>query len=748
MSKRKAPLAELRDPERSEGSLSLKAVQRVSRRDFLKRTGVLVIGFSFGAHRVLGASVTALPLPPAANQLDSWLVVAADNTVTVFCGKVELGTGVSTALRQIVAEELDVPFERITWVQGDSDRTVDQGSTVGSQSVKRGGAQLRQAAAEARGALLEMGSAKLGTPVSSLAVTNGVISVSGSPGRRTTYGELIGGKRFERTVTGKTTVKRPSDYTVVGTPVPRVELPAKMTGRHIYVHDIHVDGMVHGRVVRPASIGAQLLSVDDSALRAIPGARVVRKGNWVGVVAEREEDAIRAAKALTVSWSDSATLPPMPELYDTLMRLPATDRSVTDSGDAPAAIGRAAKTLRARYTWPFQMHASIGASCAVADVKPGAATIWSSTQGAHTLKGAIGDLLALPSENVHVIWTEGSGCYGHNGSDDAAADAALMSQLVGRPVRVQWSRADEHGWEPKGVAMVMDVSAGLDDGGRIVGWDYAVWTPTHSSRPSAQPGGAATFVAGQLAGGTPASRAGTGGDRNAKHTYTIPSMRVVAHLLQSAPLRTSSFRGLGSPQNSFANESFMDELAAAAGADPVEFRLRHLTDPRALAVVRAVAKLANWTPRADKHPGHGRGMAFVQYEGTEAYVAAIVDVEVDPSAHTVRVTRAFVAHDCGLIVNPNGLRNQIEGNVIQAISRTLKESVTFDRSRVTSLDWRSYPILTFAEVPDSIDIELIDHPELPSVGAGEATTSPIPGAIANAIFDATGKRLRDVPLRV
>jgi CO/xanthine dehydrogenase Mo-binding subunit len=397
------------------------------------------------------------------------------------------------------------------------------------------------------------------------------------------------------------------------------------------------------------------------------------------------------------------------------------------------------------------MHASIGPSCAVADVKASSATIWSSTQGPHNLKGAIAELVSIPAEAVHVIWTEGSGCYGHNGSDDAAADAALLSQAVGKPVRVQWTRADEHGWEPKGVAMVMDVAGGVDANGRIVGWDYAVWTPTHSSRPGAQAGGSASFVAAQLTGVTPRPRGSLGGERNARHTYAIPTTRVTAHLLESSPLRVSSFRGLGSPQNSFANESFMDELAVAAGADPIEFRLRHLTDPRAIAVVRAAARLANWTPRVAKSstgPARGRGVGFVQYDGTEAYVAVVVDVDVDVAQHSVRVTRVCVAHDCGLIVNPNGLRNQIEGNVIQAISRTLKESVVFDRSRVTSLDWRSYPILTFAEVPESIEIELIDRPELPSVGAGEAATSPIPAAIANAIFDATGKRLRDVPLHV
>jgi CO/xanthine dehydrogenase Mo-binding subunit len=539
---------------------------------------------------------------------------------------------------------------------------------------------------------------------------------------------------------------------VVGRPVPRVELPAKMTGRHVYVHDVRVDGMLHGRVVRPGSIGAAVVAIDDSALRAIPGARVVRKGDFVGVVAEREEDAIRAARALEVTWSASAPLPPISELYDTLVKTPANDRAVTDAGGVPEAIAGAAKTVRARYRWPFQLHASIGASCAVADVKRDSATIWSSTQGPHTLKGAIADLLGLPATGVHVIWTEGSGCYGHNGSDDAAADAALLSQAVGRPVRVQWSRADEHAWEPKGVAMVMDAAGGLDENGRIVGWDYAVWTPTHSNRPSAQPGGSASLLAGRLAGGAPpGGRSFGGGERNARHTYAIPATRVVSHALQTQLLRTSSFRGLGSPQNSFANESFMDELAAAAGADPVEFRLRHLTDPRGIAVVQAAAKLGKWTPRASgPRPttgiARGRGFGYTQYDGTEAYVAVVVDVDVDLSQRTTRVTRVYVAHDCGLIVNPDGLRNQIEGNVIQATSRTLKEAVAFDRSRVTSVDWRSYPILTFAEVPDAIEIELIDHPETPSVGAGEAATSPIPGAIANAVYHATGRRIRDIPL--
>jgi CO/xanthine dehydrogenase Mo-binding subunit len=721
----------------------------VSRRDFLTSSGALVIGFSLGAHRLLRAA--APPLAPAANQIDSWLVIASDGSITVFAGKVELGTGVSTALRQIVAEELDAPFEHIAWVQGDSDRCVDQGSTVGSQTIKRGGAQLRLAAANARAILLARAAETLGKSEDALAVANGVISVRNTPDQRVTFGELIGGKRFDKTVDATIKPKRSSDYTVVGKPIRRVELPAKMTGRHTYLHDVRVDGMVHARVIRPASIGAKLLDVDERSLDAIPGARIVRQNDFLAVVCDREDDAVRAARAIKARWSESAKLPAMAALHDSLMATPATDRVTGETVD----MSGAAKTVRARYRWPFQMHASIGASCGIADVRRDSATIWSSTQGAHALKGAIADLLGIPAAGVHVIWTEGSGCYGHNGSDDAAADAALISRAIGKPVRVQWSRADEHGWEPKGVAMVMEVSGGVDANGRIVGWDYAVWTPTHSGRPSAQPGGSSAFVGAQLTGATPNARGSLGGERNARHTYVVPNTRVTAHLLQSSPLRTSSLRGLGSPQNSFANESFMDELALAANTDPIEFRLRHLSDPRAIAVVQAAARLATWTPRvsgsarsASGNVVKGRGFGYTQYDTTEAYVAAVVDVDVDPSARSVRVTRVCVAHDCGLIVNPDGLRNQIEGNVVQAISRTLKEQVSFDQSRVTSVDWRSYPILTFAEVPESIDIELIDHPELPSVGAGEAATSPIPGAIANAIFDATGKRLRDVPLRL
>jgi len=727
----------------------------LSRREFLADAGILVVGFTLVPRLAHSESLgTESLIAPSADQLDSWLVIARDERITVYAGKVELGTGVSTALRQIVAEELDVAMSRIVWVQGDSMLTVDQGRTVGSGSVRRGGAQLRRAAAEARRALVEMASTKLGTPADRLVVRDGVIAVDGDTSRRVSFGELIGGGRFERTISGRAQTKPVRAYTIVGQSVPRAELPAKMTGTHVYVHDVRLPNMLHGRVVRPPRAGATLVSLDERSISGIRSARVVRKGTFVGVVAEREEVAVNAAKALTVKWDADPVMPDTSRLFDHFKAQATTARQVAQTGDADAALRQAERVVRATYRWPFQMHASIGPSCAVADVRDGKATVWSATQGAHQLCAPIAALLGLPVENVRVIFTEGSGCYGHNGADDVAADAALMSQAAGRPVRVQWSRADEHGWEPEGPAMLFEMAGAVGADGTIWAWTYDAWTPTHGSRPTRDP---ATLVAGQLAGvGTPPGpfSGGGGGDRNARTNYRLPNERVTSHPVPAFPIRTSSLRGLGSPQNSFANECFMDELAEAAGADPVDFRRRHLTDPRAIAVLDAAARRAGWQPRSSPRsratagitrPLTGRGVAYVQYDRTEAYVAAVVDVEVRPDTGALRVRRVCVAHDCGLIVNPDGVRNQIEGNVVQAISRTLKEAVRFDNTRVTSLDWSTYPILRFSEIPDAIDIELIDRPDEPSLGAGEAATSPIPPAIANAIFDALGVRVRDVP---
>jgi CO/xanthine dehydrogenase Mo-binding subunit len=685
------------------------------------------------------------------NQVDSWLAIEPDGTLTVFSGKVELGTGVRTALAQIVAEELDVPVEQIRVVMGDTERTPDEGYTAGSMTIIMSGSALRQAAAEARRALLELASEQLDAGPEELAVRAGTIFVSRDPDRTITYAALMGGKPFQREVTGSAPLKRPEDYRVVGTSTPRVDLLGKLSGQTSFIHDWRVPGMLHGRLVPPPSASAQLLSIDESSVASLPGlVKVVRRGNWVGVVAEREEQASLAAQRLKLEWSVPDALPRMEDLYTHLRQQPPVkDEVLLEAGDTSSALGRAAHQLHSTYYQPYHAHASIGPSCAVADVRNDQITVWTSTQGPNPLRGALAQLLNVPPERVHLIHVEGAGSYGHNGADDAAADAVLLSQAVSRPVRVQWSREQEFVWEPKAAAMVMEVTGGLDAHGNIIAWEYDVWSPTHTTRPRfAGQLLAAQWMAAQA---PPPIRFFLGGERNAPTNYAFPNQQVRLHWLASSPLRISSFRSLGGTGNTFANESFMDELAAAAGADALEFRLRHLTDPRGRAVLTAAAEHAGWQARpaprreqAGLPPGAGRGLAFAQYENAGAYVATVAEVQVDRDSGVVRVQRIVVAHDCGLIINPDGVTNQVEGNVIQSLSRALKEEVTFDRSRVTSVDWLTYPILTFSEVPQ-VEVVLINRPDQPALGAGEpamVTTAP---AVANAIFDACGARLRQAP---
>ncbi len=672
-----------------------------------------------------------------AKQVDDWLAIAPDGTVTVKSGKVELGTGVQTALAQIVAEELDVPFERIRMVMGDTAQTPDEGYTAGSKTIRFGGVSLRLASAQARRALLEMASDRLDATVDELTVREGIISVRDFPKRTITYAELIGGKRFNREITGDAPVKRPEEYHVVGTAVPRVDIPRKFTGATSFVQDIRLPGMLHGRVVRPPSRDAKLVSLDQSSAQ---NARVVQLGNYVGVISAREEQAIKAAKELKVQWEETADLPPMGELYDYLRRQPTTDEVAVEEGNAAAALRRASTRLQATYFQPYQAHASIGPSCAVADFRDDQLTVWCSTQGVYPLRGALADLLQMPPEKIKVIHVEGAGCYGHNGFDDVAADAAILSRAAGQPVRVQWAREEEFAWEPYAPAMVIEMRGGLDGQGNVTAWEYQGWTPTHAARPRT----AIDLLAGQLVSGqaAPPREFFLGGDRNAPTNYAFPNQRVTMHWLATTPLRASSFRSLGAAGNTFANESFMDELAAAAHRDPLEFRLKHLSDPRGHAVLQAAAERAGWgSPLAQ---GEGRGIAFARYENEEAYVATVAEVHVDTTSGEMRVQRLVVAHDCGLIVNPDGVRNQIEGNVVQSASRALKEQVTWDGSRITSIDWDTYPILKFAEVPD-VQVVLINRRDEPPVGAGEPATITTAAAIANAVYAATGARLRQVP---
>jgi nicotinate dehydrogenase subunit B len=672
-----------------------------------------------------------------ANQVDDWIAIEADGTVTVFSGKVELGTGVRTALAQITAEELDVPIERVRMVMGDTARTPDEGYTAGSKTIELGGYALRQASAEARRALLEMASDRLDAAVDELVVRDGVVSVSHHPAQTITYAELMGDKRFNRKITGKAPVKKPEEYRVVGKQVQRIEIPGKITGAPSFVHDIRLPGMLHGRIVRPPSPGAKLVSIDENSVSNV---RIVRLGDFVGLVAKREEEAVRAAKEIKVEWREAADLPLMDKVFDYLRRQPTTDEQIVKSGRVSTALKRAAMQHSATYYQPYHAHASIGPSCSVADFRDNSVKVWCSTQGVYPLRDALADLMQMPEDKVQVVHAEGAGCYGHNGADDVAADAAILSRAVGAPVRVQWSRQDEFAWEPYAPAMVMELRGGLDAQGHVVAWEYDVWSPTHAARARA----GIALIAGQLISGKPAPEQGffLGGDRNAPTNYDFPNQRVTMHWLARSPLRVSSFRSLGATANTFANESFMDELAVAANIDPLEFRLRHLSDPRAQDVLRSVAQRASWGTSLPN--GEGRGIAFAQYENEEAYVAAIAHVQVDPKSGKVHVQRIVVAHDCGLIINPDGLRNQIEGNVIQSTSRALKEQVTWEDSHITSVDWDTYPILKFSEVPE-VEVGLINRPDERAVGAGEPASITTAPAIANAIFAATGARVRQAP---
>jgi CO/xanthine dehydrogenase Mo-binding subunit len=548
-----------------------------------------------------------------------------------------------------------------------------------------------------------------------------------------------------RAISGKATLKTPAQFKLMGQSVPRVEIPAKVCGTHEYVQHVRVPGMLHGRIIRPDMPGATVLQIDDSALKTMAGApQVVRKGNFLAVVANTEDMAIQAAQAVKVLWSAAEPLPTPSEVPQRLRTSAATVRELQRTGQGADTLAQAAKTHQADYFVPFQLHASIGPSCAVADVRADKATVWSATQTSFLTRGSLATMLGMKPAQVRLIWTEGSGCYGQNGSDDVSGDAALLSQLVGKPVRVQWMRRQEHQWEPKGAAMAMTVKGGLDASGKIVGWDYAVYSPNHALRPFYDMAG--NVLAGEALG-MPSRFLQAGADRNAKPTYAFDNSRVVLNLLNQSPLRSSSLRGLGSPQNTFANESFIDEMAVLAGADAIDFRVRHLKDERAIAVLRAVEKRAAWDkrPSGSRNNGVGRGVAFVQYDNNATYVAVSMQVRVDDKTGRVKVERVCVAHDCGMVVNPDGVRNQIEGNVIQTLSRALMEEVQTTRREITSVDWVSYPILRFSDLPNAIDIELIDRPTVRAVGAGEATASPIFAALGNAIFDATGVRLRSVP---
>jgi nicotinate dehydrogenase subunit B len=720
------------------------ATFETTRREFLISTGALVVSFSLA--RQSGAQITGHAKPVALDQVDSFLAVHRDGTVTMYTGKVDIGTGIRIALPQMAAEELDVPLDRVKLVEGDTALTPDQGPTWGSLSVQVAGVQLRQAAATARQALVQMAGQTLGAPAGDLAIRDGVVFVRAEPARRASYADLIGERTFDLKVDKDAPLKNPKDHTIVGQPVPRPDVPGKVTGTHTYMQDFRLPGMVHARVVRPPAMGATLERVDESSVKGIRGVQVVRLGSFLAVVADREWTAVKAARQLKATWTTWEGLPDQSKLWEHVRGTKvAKDDVAVDRGDPRGAMARAARTLKATYDFPVHTHGSMGPSCAVADVRSGRAEIWSPSQAPHWLRREVAATLQMDPKDVHIQYLDGAGCYGRNGHEDATCDAALLSKLVGKPVRVQWSREDEHGWDPKGPPTLVEISAGLDAKGDIVGWESELWAPK-ADITEWPPTLAATLA------GIPQKEAINPGNihRNLDPSYLFANQKAVAHRLESTPFRPSWIRTPGRMQNTFANEVFIDECAAAAGADPLEYRLRYLTDPRGIAVLRAAASLAKWDPRPSPKRGpsspvaRGRGIAYVKYENARTYVAGVADVEVNRQTGKIRCTRFFVAHDCGQIINPDGVRAQIEGNIIQTVSRTLKEELTWNRSRVTSVDWASYPILRFPEVPE-VHMELINRPTEPPWGAGEPAAVLPPPAISNAVFDATGVRLRSVP---
>jgi CO/xanthine dehydrogenase Mo-binding subunit len=734
-----------------------------TRRDFLKTGGALVVSFAMPGCAVKSVATEA-PLPVAGTvwpasvdpaSLDSWIRIAADGSVTASVGKIEAGMGVGTAFAQIVAEELDVPMERVTIVMGDTATTVDQRGTGSSNGIVDGGAALRRAGAEGRAALIALASQRLNVPAQDLRVRDGIVIADRDPSKRVSYGELVGGKTFDVKVSEKVKGKDPREYRVVGQPVQRFDIPPKVRGEYQYVTDLRVPGMLHARVIRPPEAGAKLVRVDATA--ALPGlVKVVQRGDFLGVVCEREEQAIEAARKLPVEWSRPA--PMFWGSYDDLYRhlraeKPKSTKSETPSGDAEAALGLAARVVEARYEYPFQSHASMAPACAVADVRDGGALVWFGGQKPYGLRGALAELLKLPKDKVRVVWMPGPGSYGMNDADDCAADAALLAQAVGRPVRVQYMRAEGTGWDPKGPPVAFTMRAGLNSEGGVFAWDYQARGFSGRTRNNGTdfPG---DTIAGQLIGGQKAKI--TDWPQFSAESYRFPNMRKVSHTInwdRSLPtgLRTAHLRDPDGMSTCFASESFIDELAFATKTDPVEFRLRYLTDARDIAAVKAAAEKSGWQKRVGPKPrdnarlATGRGIAYAPRNN--AVVAIVAEVEVERETGRYRVTRFTCAHDCGFVVNPLNLRGTVEANLIQGMSRAMHEAVRFDATRVLSVDWLTYPIVDMTEVPDAIDIVILNNrSDARSRGAGEPATRPVAAAIANALFDATGVRLRRVPL--
>ena len=726
------------------------------RRDFLKAGGAIIVGFSL-EHLLDAQGRGSVAGPPDAKQVDTWLAIHADNTATVYIGFAELGQGASTALLQVAAEELDLEMSQIKTVRLDTNVTPNQGGTYSSAAIARGGPQVRTAAAEARQALLALAAKKLDAPSERLVVSRGVVTAmlpgdrfAGATAQRSvTYGELVGDKPFHLAFTGTAPVKSPSSYRVVGTSVPRNEVPDKATGKYVYMQHVRVPGMLHGRVVRPRGqsaygVGAKILSVDESSIEGIPGARVLRRGDFLGVVAENEWDAVRAARQLKVTWENTPSLPGSSALYEHMRANKTTDRVILERGDAAAAFEKAAHSVRRSYRGPYQSHAPFAPNCALGDVKADSALVMCSTQDVYGTRNSLARMLGMPVGNVRVQYYEGSGTYGHSCYDDVAQAAALMSQLAGRPVRLQFMRWDEHGWDNYGPAHVAEVRAAADPNGNLVAYEYQGWQHNWSGVETTQ----------QLAGTPPAEWPPASVQQVNPLTcggqYEIANLRLVNHQLPGKEYLKGGW--LRSPLDlsfAFASEQTIDELAYLAAMDPYLFRRRNMKDPRWLGVLDAAAKAANWTPRrAGAQIGGtkvvtGRGIGV----GTHlaSYGGAVAEIEVNKETGKVVAKRLYGAIDCGLAVNPGFIENQISGQLVQTASRMFHEEVTFNTTNVTSLDWNSYPLLRFEECPQVHAVVVQRLSERP-LGAGEEVMAAAAAAIANAFFDATGVRMREYPL--
>lgn len=721
----------------------------LSRREILKLGSLIV---TFGQPIRLMAAINAgiaagadIPKVVSPERVDGFIAMDRQGSVTVFSGKVDLGTGVRTTITQIVAEELDVPMRRVNVIQGDTLLTPDQGPSYGSLSIQNGAVQVRLAAATARRALLRAAAQRLNVDVQELTVDAGVIRPKhGNASVR--YGELIDGRFLALAVDKDAPLKEPGSYTLVGRSQPRLDIPDKVTGRFTYMHDFRVEGMVHGRVIRPPAIGATLLSVDADSVSQVPGLiKVVRRQNFLAVVAKTEWGAISTARQLVARWSDWQGLPDEDKLWDYVRGTKIIRDDVTSNrGDVGAALAAAEKRLSSTYDFAIHTHGSIGPSCAIAAFEAGKLTCWSASQATHNLRQQLALMFGLSDADVRAIYIDGSGCYGRNGHEDAAADAALLAHEVDRPVRVQWMRADEHGWDPKGPPTLIDMQAALDSNGNVTAWYSQFYGPDGVA-------GKVKLVAAELAGMPHEIPMSPGGIiAGTAVPYTFANVKTLAHRLVTTPLRPSWIRSPGRMQSGFANEAFLDEIAVASNADPFELRRRYLTDDaRAIEVLDRLAQLAHWQKRstdksASGSTATGRGMAFIKYENYRTYVGMVATVEIVRATGVITSKHFAVVQDCGQIINPDGVKNQIEGNVVQTVSRTLIEQVRFDNSKVTSIDWQTYPILTFPEVPQ-IDIELIDRPHEIPWGVGEPSSAIVSAAISNAVFDAVGVRLRSVP---